>query len=830
MTLVQGPLGYGKSTLMVGWLESESAKEIKVVWVTGRPGLGGGREFEEYLSRSLLAEGLNSVEALSEESAPSGLAELGRVLLAASVDTPFVMVIDNFHEIHDERILKELVDLVGRYRHFHLYVCCEGRHPMEKLVAGSFKMHVIEPKELLLDAAEIVDLARVMGSPVDKSLALTLLELTGGWMSIVGLALASGDDAAKWSAIAQAYLRDSVFSSVRDQTLYGQIMQFSLADSLPSGLVREFCDGSDPDQFLETLESTGMFERVFDGGEEVLKIPVLIRGFLRDSYVTRDPEGAKAFHRRLARWFVEFHDDRYAQLAFSHAVKGEDWELMDKVWSTYGLMFSLPHFELIHETLNDLSADVLATRPVMQMTLRVFNTAVGDKAANGLATREYINICEGIIRKQLNDLSSADLLFIGTGYMQALRVAGRYQDSADFADRLHNNVAASVATGKIANGNLAWFHDQRGCNYVFLNDQRSAMRSYEQAWRYCAGSTDQYIPSHVAGLLAFTYAMQGETQLAQVWQDRHRSFDIRHSPLGYLFGIPGHLAAAYLAMDRLDDRELHLELDYLGDWVGFLGWGPFIGFLRAQYALHRGRALEELAHLNQAALGPFDEPGDKSVLAAHLTRIRADLLIASGQGERALLFINDLGSDTPLLAVPTARIRVLAGKWDVQDIDLMMWESDLSSRDRLELLLLHATGALRLDHLANAAQLVGQALDLYRATGILGPFATIPRGDLARLLDLVDGCLEEGDAERLAERAPVYPERLTLVELSPRELLVLAALAEAPSRQVIADALFISVNTVKTELASIFRKFGTKTREETLTKAREKGFLTSSVG
>jgi len=49
-------------------------------------------------------------------------------------------------------------------------------------------------------------------------------------------------------------------------------MQFSLADSLPSGLVREFCDGSDPDQFLETLESTGMFERVFDGGEEVLKI------------------------------------------------------------------------------------------------------------------------------------------------------------------------------------------------------------------------------------------------------------------------------------------------------------------------------------------------------------------------------------------------------------------------------------------------------------------------------------------------------------------------------------------------------------------------------
>ena len=57
------------------------------------------------------------------------------------------------------------------------------------------------------------------------------------------------------------------------------------------------------------------------------------------------------------------------------------------------------------------------------------------------------------------------------------------------------------------------------------------------------------------------------------------------------------------------------------------------------------------------------------------------------------------------------------------------------------------------------------------------------------------------------------------------EQAVLEALATTGSRQAIADSLFVSVNTVKTQLASIYQKFGSTTRAETLAKAREHELL-----
>ena len=144
------------------------------------------------------------------------------------------------------------------------------------------------------------------------------------------------------------------------------------------------------------------------------------------------------------------------------------------------------------------------------------------------------------------------------------------------------------------------------------------------------------------------------------------------------------------------------------------------------------------------------------------------------------------------------------------------------------MLLLGATAALRGADSRNAQRLVDQALDLYRETGILRPFATIPSADRTRLLELAERGLESADALILARQAPVYPENLAFVELSEHEQAVLEALAGTVSRQAIADSLFVSVNTVKTQLESIYRKLGSTTREDTLAKARGHELLPSS--
>ena len=64
-----------------------------------------------------------------------------------------------------------------------------------------------------------------------------------------------------------------------------------------------------------------------------------------------------------------------------------------------------------------------------------------------------------------------------------------------------------------------------------------------------------------------------------------------------------------------------------------------------------------------------------------------------------------------------------------------------------------------------------------------------------------------------------------LQPLTKKEVEVLQLLATALSAQEISEKLFISLATVKTHIASIYRKFGVKNRTSALSSAREAGLL-----
>ena len=61
--------------------------------------------------------------------------------------------------------------------------------------------------------------------------------------------------------------------------------------------------------------------------------------------------------------------------------------------------------------------------------------------------------------------------------------------------------------------------------------------------------------------------------------------------------------------------------------------------------------------------------------------------------------------------------------------------------------------------------------------------------------------------------------------LSERELAVLRLLKSELSQREIADALFVSFNTVKTHVKSIYRKLDVATRPDAILRARELNLL-----
>ncbi len=66
-------------------------------------------------------------------------------------------------------------------------------------------------------------------------------------------------------------------------------------------------------------------------------------------------------------------------------------------------------------------------------------------------------------------------------------------------------------------------------------------------------------------------------------------------------------------------------------------------------------------------------------------------------------------------------------------------------------------------------------------------------------------------------------------ELSSREVEVLRALAGAGSLREVADALFISRNTIKTHTRALYAKLGVGTREEAVSRGRELGLLAGTL-
>lgn len=100
--------------------------------------------------------------------------------------------------------------------------------------------------------------------------------------------------------------------------------------------------------------------------------------------------------------------------------------------------------------------------------------------------------------------------------------------------------------------------------------------------------------------------------------------------------------------------------------------------------------------------------------------------------------------------------------------------------------------------------------------------------ELAALLRSVPGLRLANDGERadVTVVAPFSPPGEGDAALTPRELEVLALVAEGASNKTIARRLGISVHTAKFHVGSLLAKLGAASRTEAVTLATRRGLLT----
>jgi LuxR family transcriptional regulator, maltose regulon positive regulatory protein len=109
------------------------------------------------------------------------------------------------------------------------------------------------------------------------------------------------------------------------------------------------------------------------------------------------------------------------------------------------------------------------------------------------------------------------------------------------------------------------------------------------------------------------------------------------------------------------------------------------------------------------------------------------------------------------------------------------------------------------------------------------------KGALEQAHSLIASCADAGmltsllhETERVLGR-PIRTRPSPEAPLTERELIVLRLLATALTQQEIARELYVSVNTVRSQIQGIYRKVGTASRQEAVARARELGLLSGAA-
>ncbi len=178
-------------------------------------------------------------------------------------------------------------------------------------------------------------------------------------------------------------------------------------------------------------------------------------------------------------------------------------------------------------------------------------------------------------------------------------------------------------------------------------------------------------------------------------------------------------------------------------------------------------------------------------------------------------------------------VQVLRRNWSAATaVEELLTGRATTLRERFDLSLLRLRIAL--DREADEA-IVGAAasavLDLAEHTGFVFPVAEAGTDVLHAVAAAARRRPRTHAVERLLLAQPLprpadqARPQYRVDELSSRELIVLRYMATSMSNQEIADALYLSVNTVKTHIKHVLRKLGASSRTEATKRARELHYL-----
>jgi LuxR family maltose regulon positive regulatory protein len=360
---------------------------------------------------------------------------------------------------------------------------------------------------------------------------------------------------------------------------------------------------------------------------------------------------------------------------------------------------------------------------------------------------------------------------------------------------------------------LAWLH---------AGEMKRAISEFERAHRYGARSIIGHMLRDSASKLALVHGLLGEHPRSRTWVGRGEA-----APFVTNWATPfiehglatGRIFNAVSALDRRAAVDAAVEIAVLHPreelWV-------LHHYARSKVALFWGHPAATLRELDAAQARSIPPPSP--FLADYLLAARVDLAMKRGLGSRCAALLDESSSNAPVVQVRRSRLALLVDD-PATAVDLARAAADhpeASPATDLEALVIEAVARHRLGDAMGAARL-DEAIAI--AGRRLDAFALVPRAELLDLGRDVPGASGVLDDPRLVAVGDVFPSRLEIIALTERERVVLRHLAQGLTLQAIAHRETVSINTVKTQVRSLYQKLDARDREHALENAAREGLV-----
>ncbi|HEX6024188.1 MAG TPA: LuxR C-terminal-related transcriptional regulator, partial [Solirubrobacter sp.] len=807
-TLVCGPAGSGKTILTSSTLAEH---DRPVAWVS----LARGDDRPGRLAAAIRAA-LGSC-GLAPDEAPLPLVDV-----LAGIEEPFVLVLDDVHVLRARRCLEQLSALVMHPPANLRLVLCSRSDPALPLhlprLHGS--LTEIRARELAFSEPEAHELLLEHGLDLDPELVETLCRRTEGWaagLRLAALGLQHRSDPERFVAdfagddrVVADYLVAEVLNSEKPRRRRF-LLETSIAERLCGGLADAITGQDDGAETLEALERDNGFVVALDSHRGWYRMHRLFAELLRVHARRELGSELDDLHRRAAAWHAAAGEPADA---LRHAALGADWELAAELISAHWLeLAARSEAETLHAVLADMPAEQRDADPRLAAVLACLELEAG---AAECANRHLEHAAGGTVggRWRARHLDTITLARV-----RMAQAEGRDEQARELVGELL--AGASPRDGWAPPLRQAIAHLQLGVAGLWDPNPETAVDELRAAADLARAAALPGIALSALGHLALTQVLHtGPNAARGILED---AFDEPAARVACADAAAAYVAGAAVALyeRRLEDSAASVAAARLALAAGEnASLSGVLEAVAAELDAAGGDAESALRRLDVLALRSRATP-----CAPILAALRARILVEQlGAPERARAVLA-AAPETAETLVAMGRLHLATGDPGaaVPALDQARSTTALLGATAVEAPLLAAVACEQLRDPAAADTALEDALALAGETGhrimfhaagsLLEPLLRrrIRRGTAQG--DLVCELLQHRDAGIRSAAPPLEP-------LSEREAMILRYLPTTLSNREIANELFVTTNTVKTHLRSIYRKLGVAGRREAVERAR----------